>query len=308
MKILRVRSPWLLATLFLLSSCAKSNPNIDPPLTSLPQSIPLWPNTAPGSEGQTAPEIITWRTDPATPFSPARTVPIITHINNPSITPFFPDPKLATGVALIIAPGGGHTHLAVQHEGYDVAQLFASKGITCFVLKYRLAKEPGSPYKIEIHSLMDAQRAIRYVRFHAADWHLNPLRIGIMGFSAGGQIALLATTQFNSPIPGSNDSIDQINPRPDFTALLYPSGLTLPIQIPLNKNTPPMFLVDVQSDPRSLGVAALFTKLQTLSIPAELHIYTQGKEGFAIRPSPLPVTTWPDRFQDWLQEEDLQPK
>src|SRR5580698_520238 len=133
-----------IAVLLLLAACATAHPPQPPPkppappADALPAAIYLWPDGAPGSEGKTAPEVITWRTDPATPYSPSRTVPIVTHINNPSITPFIPDSALATGAAIIIAPGGGHSHLSIQHEGYDVARLLASRGIACFVLKYRL--------------------------------------------------------------------------------------------------------------------------------------------------------------------------
>ncbi len=270
---------------------------------AIPDSIPLWPNGAPGSEGHTAPEVITMRTDPATKFSPARTVPIITSINNPSITPFLPPAGKATGAALIIAPGGGHSHLSVQHEGYDVARNLSARGITCYVLKYRLSKEPNTPYTMEKHSLMDDQRALRYVRAHATEWNLDPHRIGIMGFSAGGQISLLAVTTYDKPVAGSDDAIDKIDCRPDFAALIYPGGLTNPAAIPILKDMPPIFLADAHGDPISRNMAIFYTNLLAAGKSAELHIYAEGSEGFGMRPSTLPVSTWPDRFVDWMAEE-----
>jgi alpha-galactosidase len=272
---------------------------------ALPAAISLWPGGAPGSEGKSGGEIVTMRSDPATPYSPARVVPIVTHINNPSITPFLPDPLIATGIGLVIAPGGGHSHLSIQHEGYDIAKVLASHGIACFVLKYRLAKEPGSTYKIEVQSLMDAERAIRYVRAHAADWNLDPHRIGFLGLSAGGQLGLLASTTYERPVPPGVDAVDETSSRPDFVALLYPAGLNDPSSVKITAQTPATFLVDVHGDPRSRSVAEYFARLQAGGIPSEVHIYALGSEGFGVRLSSLPVATWPDRFMDWLREENL---
>lgn len=288
-------APFLM--LLILTACASN--------ASIPASIALWPTAAPGSEGQTAPEVVTMRSDAATPYSAPRIVPIVTHINNPSITPFLPDPPQANGIGLIIAPGGGQTHLSVQHEGYDVARVFAARGFTCFVLKYRLPKEPGSPYKFQIHSLMDAQRAIRYVRANTQTWNLDPHRIGYVGFSTGGQLGLLAATTFDHPVPPVLDAIDQTSSRPDFLAALYPAGLADPSAITITKSMPPTFLADSNGDARSKTVVLFFAKLQAAAIPSELHLYALGPEGFGVRPASIPISTWPDRFIDWMNEEGL---
>ncbi len=284
-------------------SATDTAPAAAPAAPPLPAFIPIWPNGAPGSEGRTSPEVITMRTDPATPFSPQRTVPIITNINNPSITPFLPPPDQATGAALVIAPGGGHSHLSVEHEGYDVARYLSARGVTCFVVKYRLSHEPNSPYQLEVHSLMDVQRAVRYVRAHAADWKVDPHRVGLMGFSAGGQLSLLTYTSYATPVPSTTDAIAQVDCRPDFVALMYPGGLTNPSALPVSKDMPPAFLADAYDDPVSLNLAKFYVMLKTAGVRAELHIYDGGNEGFGMRPSTLPVSTWPDRFVAWLGAE-----
>jgi acetyl esterase/lipase len=288
------------AILALLCGCAGGTP-------PLPAAVPLWNGVAPGSEGQTAPEKYSIQHVAATANNPAISFAIVTDVNNPSITPFLPSREKATGVGVIIAPGGGHQMLAIEHEGYAVGRYLADHGVAGFVLKYRLARAPGSPYKIEVHELMDVQRAIRLVRSRAGEWGVDPNKVGIMGFSAGGDLAILASTRFGEPVAGSNDDIDKLNCRPDFQALLYPGGLDHPDSIAINSDTPPAFLACSYTDRLTISenLATFYLRLKAAGVPAELHIYNSGGHGFGIRPTTRPVGTWPDRFMDWLRDRGL---
>src|SRR5690349_15209021 len=146
----------------------------------------------------------------------------VTSIYNPSITVYLPAREKATGAAVVIAPGGAHRFLNFDQEGTYVAEYLNSIGVAGFVLKYRLAREPGLTYKVEVDALGDAQRAIRLVRSRADEWHINTARVGIMGFSAGGEVALLAATRFDSGKAESADPVERMGSRPDFDALIYP--------------------------------------------------------------------------------------
>src|SRR5271157_4357904 len=176
---------------------------------------PLWANGAPGSEGKTAKEV-------DEPPNKDHAYLKVTSVNNPSITAFLPPPGTATGAAIVIAPGGGHQFLNFDQEGTNVAEYLNSIGVAGFVLKYRLAREAGSTYKIDVDALGDAQRAIRLIRSRAEEWGVNPARVGIMGFSAGGEVAALASTRFDAGKPESADPIEHQSSRPDFDALIYP--------------------------------------------------------------------------------------
>src|SRR5262249_33174259 len=160
----------------------------------LPKAVPLWPNGAPGSESRMAEaEVIEGAN--------------VCNVHNPSLTPYIPDADKATGTAVIISPGGGHSRLCVGHEGYALAEWFRNRGIAAFVLKYRLAREKGSTYPVQDHAMADPRRAIRLVRSRAGEWHIKPDRIGIMGFSAGGELAAYAAMQND---PGDKDAADPI--------------------------------------------------------------------------------------------------
>src|SRR5580704_15143674 len=158
-----------------------------------PQVVYLWPNGAPGSEGKTGEEKVVVQ---------AAGDHVISNVHRPSITVYLPSKETATGAAVVIAPGGGHSELWMDHEGYNVAKWLSEHGVAGFVLKYRLAREKGSTYTVEGESLADTQRAIRLVRSRAAQWSVSPDRIGVMGFSAGGELAALAGTHYDAGIPG----------------------------------------------------------------------------------------------------------
>ena len=261
-----------------------------------PQEIPLWPHGAPGSAGHTAKEIVTPRPEPG-----GGTSSIVSNIHHPSITPFLPPREQATGAALIIAPGGGHRFLSIDHEGYNVAKWLSEHGIAGFVLKYRLARSEGSTYKVEVHALQDAQRAIRLVRSRAKEWGINPARVGILGFSAGGEVAALASTRYDAGMAGAADPIDRQKSRPDFQVLIYPA---IPQHMNVSKDTPPALLICAADDRPAIseGTATLYLRLKKAGVSAELHIYLSGGHGFGIRHRGKPVSGWPARLQEWMND------
>jgi endo-1,4-beta-xylanase len=206
---------------------------------------------------------------------------------------------------MVIAPGGGHAFLNFDREGINVAEYLNSIGVAGFVLKYRLAREAGSTYKIETHALGDAQRAIRLIRSRAEEWHVNPARVGIMGFSAGGEVAALAATRFDAGKPDAGDPIDRLSSRPDFDALIYPGVRANNYTIP--KDTPVTFMLCADNDRGpSNAIAGLYPMLKAAGIQTEVHVYATGGHGFGINPntkSPSPVaTTWQLRLGDWLKD------
>ena len=170
---------------------------------------------------------------------------IVSNVHAPSITAYIPPPEKATGAAVIVIPGGGHVELWMDHEGYNVAQFLKDHGIAAFVLKYRLAREKGSSYSIDGDSLPDVQRAIRMVRSDSVRWHLDPERIGVMGFSAGGELAALAAARYDNGAPKPADEADRQSSRPSFQALLYPA---IPAGLVFSREAPPAFLLCGDSD------------------------------------------------------------
>jgi acetyl esterase/lipase len=260
--------------------------------------IPLWTKGAPGSEGKTAKEV-------DEPPNKDHGYLKVTGVHNPSITAFLPPRETATGAAMVIAPGGGHQFLNFDQEGTYVAAYLNSIGVAGFVLKYRLAREPGSTYKIEEHALADAQRAIRLIRSRAEEWHVNPARVGIMVFSAGGEVAALASTRFDAGKSDAADAIDRLSSRPDFDALIYPGIRAESYTIP--KDMPVTFMLCADNDRGpSTALAGLYPMLKAAGIKTEVHVYASGGHGFGINPNtrnPSPVaTTWQLRLGDWLKD------
>jgi len=260
--------------------------------------IPLWANGAPGSEGKTAKEV-------DEPPNQDHGYLKVTGVHNPSLTVFLPPPEIATGAAMVIAPGGGHQFLNFDQEGTYVAAYLNSIGVAGFVLKYRLAREPGSTYKVEEHAMADAQRALRLIRSRAEEWHVNPARVGVMGFSAGGEVAVLASTRFDAGKTASTDPVERQSSRPDFDALIYPGIRAENYTIP--KDMPVTFLLCADNDRGpSTALAGLYPMLKAAGIKTEVHIYASGGHGFGINPntrSPSPVaTTWQLRLGDWLKD------
>jgi endo-1,4-beta-xylanase len=262
-----------------------------------PQSLALWPGGAPGSELHAG--------EPEKLRLNERGEHIVSNVHAPSITVFLPARQGATHTALIVVPGGGHRELWMDHEGYAVAAFLADHGIAAFVLKYRLAREPGSTYTIEGHELADLQRAIRLVRSRAQEWQLDPRHIGVIGFSAGGELAALSGAHYDDGAAHAADPIERVSSRPGFQALLYPS---IPQGMTPSVDTPPAFLLcGAADDPTiSQGLAQLYLALRRAGARAELHIYDGVGHGFGIRPGTAgPVAEWPQRFLEWLQQQGL---
>jgi acetyl esterase/lipase len=258
-----------------------------------PLVIPLWPGDAPGSEGKSKEEKVRITADGEH---------VVSGVHHPSVTVYLPEPGKATGAAVLICPGGGHRELWMDHEGYNVAPKLAERGVAAIILKYRLSREDGSTYSLEGHSLVDAQRAMRLVRSHAAEWHIDPARLGIMGFSAGGELAALASHKFDDGSATASDAIDRQGSKPAFQALIYPgNGST----IAPDKNSPPAFLCCGYDDRPDISeeIARVYLAFKHVGVPAELHIYTGAGHGFGVRAkNHLPAGAWLIRFHEWLDE------
>ncbi len=261
------------------------------------EELKLWPNGAPGSEGETAAEVSTPSDNPKLPKA-------YKVVHYPSIFAFLPPAGKANGMAVVIAPGGGHSQLVIDHEGWQIADWLNQHGIAGFVVKYRLARAPGSKYTVEGNALADAQRAVRTVRAHAKEWGVDPARVGFMGFSAGGEVAALMETRFDKGNDSSPDPIERQSSRPDFSVIVYPGFKPGTITVP--KDAPPAFLVCADDD-RSHVVTTvnLYLDLEKQGISSEMHIYAAGAHGFGMRQSKLPVATWPDRLLAWMTDRKL---
>jgi endo-1,4-beta-xylanase len=251
-----------------------------------PEVVYLWPNGAPGSEGKTGDEVVA--------IQPAGDH-VISNVHRPSITVYLPPKESATGTGVVIAPGGGHSALWMDHEGYNIAQWLSAHGVAGFVLKYRLAREKGSTYTIEGDALADMHQAIKLVRSRAAEWRVNPARIGVMGFSAGGEIAALAGTRYDETT------------KPAFQALIYPA-IPRDMATNLSKDTPPAFLACGENDRQNIsqGLPELYLAFKRAGASAELHVYAGVGHGFGLRSTTRgAVSGWIDRLRDWLETKKL---
>ena len=241
-----------------------------PPAVVVPPGKPtvfLWPNGAPGSEA---------RKDEAEGIKGETVV----NVHNPSIIVFLPRKEINTGVGLIVAPGGGHSSLWIMHEGFNPAQVLAEKGIAAFVLKNRLQ---SSGYKFDVEGLADMQRAIKVVRSRAAEWGVDPNKIGASGFSAGGELAQLVALQHDLGKPDAADPVERFSSRPDFQVLIYPgkSHLIQPVA-----GSPPAFMAAGYDDRPdiSIGLAEAYLRFKKAGVQAELHMYAKTGHGFGLRP------------------------
>jgi len=256
---------------------------------SAQQVIPLWEKGAPGFE--------TRRDEPE-----QHKDWWYKNIHNPSLTVFLPPPGRSNGTAVVIAAGGGHRELVFNPEGVEPAQYLASLGITAFALKYRLFREEGSKYTLD-NTAEDIRRAMRTVRARAAEWNVDPRRIGVMGFSAGGEVAALVAYP---PVAGnatSKDPIERVGARPDFEILIYPGPLGIPEKIP--QDAPPLFLLGAADDENVVNVMFDLTrKYHEAGASIETHIYAQGRHGFNMgqRSKYVSVRNWPARLAEWLQD------
>ena len=256
-----------------------------------PPVVLLWPKGAPGSEGKPAEEALR--------LSPTGER-VLSSVHRPSLTVYLPSKDTATGAAVIIAPGGGHRELWTDHEGHNVAKWLSGRGVAAFVLKYRLAREKESTYTVEGHALADTQRAIRVARSRATEWGIDPERIGVMGFSAGGELAALVSVRNPPPAENPTDPIERLSSKPAFQALVYPA---IPRDMPLSKDTPPAFLVCGENDRQNIsqGLPELYLALKRAAASAELHVYAGVGHGFGMRETTKgAVASWTTRFHEWL--------
>ena len=261
------------------------------------EALPLWPGGAPGSEELAAKlEVVT---QPAKPGDSLK----VSSIHNPSMLVYLPAKEKATGAAMIIAPGGAHRFLSIDSEGTNVAEWLNSVGVAAFVLKYRLAREEGSTYKIADHPFADVQRAIRLVRSRAAEWNVNAAKVGVMGFSAGGEVAMMASTRFDTGQENATDPVERLGSRPDYQILIYPGIRAENVNI--TAETPPTFMLCADNDRGpSTAISSLYPMLKKAGVKTELHIYNSGGHGFGYRPGAMPVirSTWVLRLQDWMSD------
>ncbi len=276
--------------------------------------IPIWPGTPPDAHPVPGPEYITEVKNPLVAGKPWHKVG---NVSRPTMTIYPPEGK-DTGAAVIVFPGGGFRILAIDLEGTEVCHWLTSIGVTCVLLKYRV---PSEPYSWKCHcynhghggtatsvpSLQDAQRTIRLVRYHAARWHVNPKKIGVIGFSAGGFLVAETSTEFNREMYKPVDPADKVSDRPDFALAIYPGHIITP-KYKLNPNlhftreTPPTFVLQAEDAKVDSVQESLvyYTALEKAGVRAELHIYAKGGHAFGLRPTKLPITHWPKLADTWL--------
>ncbi len=264
-----------------------------------PLVLELWPGKVPGEKGDVGEEKLDGKKGGR----------LLTNVTRPSITVYRPAFDKNTGAAVVIAPGGGYRLLAWDHEGADVAAWLNSIGVTGILLKYRVPRRPDNPKA----ALQDAQRALSIVRSKATEWGVDPKRIGMLGFSAGGHLTAMAATNFNSRSYETLDAADKATCRPDFAAIIYPGGVVprggdkLVPGIEVTKDTPPCFFVHASDDKSvsSENSILMYLELKKLGVPAEMHIYAAGGHGFGMRQTKNPSATWPQRCEDWLRSQGL---
>lgn len=267
-----------------------------------PQTINVWPGQVPNETRSPKPESSETKGK----------ITRITNVYTPTLT-VYPAPKdKNTGTAVVICPGGGYSILAWDLEGVEVAQWLNSIGVTGIILKYRVPEKRPEGDVNHFPPLEDAQRAISLVRSKASQWDMKPDRIGILGFSAGGNLTVLACTQYDHRAYEPSDDVDKVSCRPDFGIPIYPAWLNvegkdeLKSEFDVNKQTPPMFIACAADDRISdIGSAVLYLALKHAGVPAELHIYAKGGHGFGLRPSAHPCSTWPQRCEAWMRSEGL---
>lgn len=280
--------------------------------------MPIWPGTAPGLKPVPGPETVTTSRERIGGLP----VTAVTNVTQPTMTVYAPKGR-NSGVAVVVIPGGGFQILAMDLEGTEACDWLTAKGVTCVVLKYRV---PGIPYvwqtdsrphnfDLSVPSLQDVQRTMRLLRFHAAQWHVDPHKIGVLGFSAGGFLVAEISTNFDRKLYAPVDAADRESARPDFAMPIYPGHLTrgdgrLNPNVPVTGKTPPTFLVQAEDDHVD-GVnqsLVYYTALARAGVPAQMHLYAHGGHAFGLRPTKLPITGWPKLAQAWLRTIGMLPQ
>jgi acetyl esterase/lipase len=278
-----------------------------PPKADRP-TIPLWPGATPGASANLPPESDTTTTKDK--LVAGRPVIRLGNVSTPTLTYYAPHalgghaPVIAP--AVVVFPGGGYRILAIDLEGTEICNWLNEAGVACVLLKYRVPD--SGPYPKSSAALQDAQRALGMVRAHAAEWKIDPNRIGVLGFSAGAHLAAALSTHFDQRLYDIIDAADKFSCRPDFAVVLYPGYLALADKnfapnpdINPTAKTPPTFILQAEDDPVHVENATVyFQQLKNANVPAELHIFAQGGHGYGLRKTKLPVTYWPAFVEGWL--------
>jgi acetyl esterase/lipase len=274
---------------------------------AFPQTtMPLWPGTPPGAPNVTAGQQEHDTTKPSENMIAGRRVARIGFVSKPTLT-FYPAPAgKNTGASVVIFPGGGYEILAYDLEGTEVCEWLNGIGVSCALVKYRVPN--AGPFPKYTQDLADAQRAVRIVRQHATEWQLNPRRIGVLGFSAGGHLVAVLGAHAADTVYPATDEADKRSARPDFTLLIYPGNLhqeddplTLRPEVKPVALTPPSFLIQAEDDPVKVENSLdYYEALKQAKVPAEMHLFANGGHGYGLRATKLPVTHWPDLAAGWL--------
>jgi acetyl esterase/lipase len=273
------------------------------PLSADHLAVPLWPGVAPDAAANLPPEANTTAKDSNVAGRP---VVLTNNVSKPTLTLYTPK-GLNTGAAVVVFPGGGYRFLAIDLEGTEVCDWLNTIGVNCLLLKYRVPD--SGPYPKSKAALQDAQRALGLVRLHAAEWGIDPKRIGVLGFSAGGHLSAAISTHFDERLYDPIDDADKLSCRPDFAVVIYPGYLAREKDnfgpnhdIQPTANTPPTFLVQAEDDWVHVENAMVYyQQLKNAKVSAEMHIYAQGGHGFGLRRTALPITAWPESLETWLR-------
>ncbi len=274
---------------------------------ALAQELPLWPGKVPDAVPVAKPENETLVADNLVAGKPWTYIGKVSH---PTLTVY--PAKNPNGTCLVVFPGGGYWILAIDLEGTEVADWFTQRGVTCVVVKYRVPGEDLSPrsgcFPRSKMALQDAQRAMGLVRYHAAEWKIDPKKIGVLGFSAGGHLVAAISTHWEKRLYPPVDAADKVSCRPDFGVALYPGHLTeftdqgLNPYVPVSRKTPPTFLVHAKDDPVDPveNTYVYCRALKEKGVPVEMHVFPTGGHAFGLRPTKEPITRWPELLEKWL--------
>jgi acetyl esterase/lipase len=266
--------------------------------------VPIWPGAVPDAQPVPGPESYTTTTN----LIAGRPCVLVVNVSRPTMTVYSPK-GTNTGVAVVVFPGGGYQCLAIDLEGTEICDWLASRGITAVLLKYRAPTPRLGRYRESLLALEDAQRTVGLVRFHAAQWHVDPQKIGVIGFSAGGHLVTAISTHFDKRSYPAVDAADKQSCRPDFAIALYPGhlwerdqNLRLNPNVPVTSNTPPAFLLQAQNDPvdNVNNSLAYYIALKRAQVSVEMHLYAQGGHAYGLRRTKFPITEWPQLVEKWL--------
>ncbi len=300
-----MRSIFTLLTRALILTCTLSGATSPSSLMSQEPSIKLWPQVPPGRIAAQGEEADTSK--PGEKNVAGKPVIRLGNVSSPMITVYAPPAEINTGAAVLVCPGGGYNILAYDLEGTEVCQWLNSIGVTAVLLKYRVPRPANEARPLE--PLQDAQRALSMIRHNSAQWNVKPERIGVLGFSAGGNLAARLSNQYEQRQYRAFDEIDSVSCRPDFAVLIYPAYLVekggssaLMDDLPVSSQTPPTFMAMAQNDPIGPeNVLSYSAQLTKSGVKAELHLYPTGGHGFGLRATEEAATTWPARCTEWLR-------